>query len=226
MKADLHLHTSFSFDGLSSPKEIVGSAIEKKIDCICIADHGEIKGAKEAINLVVNKSILIIPGIEIKSREGDILGLNVKKLIPNGLSAKDTIEEIIETGGLPVIAHPFDPFFSFKKIEEHKDFFKERGVAVESWNASLFLDSSNQKAIKLAEELNLPFTAGSDSHSGQFLGRAWLEIPGESLSVEQVIEEIKKKNVKIGYEKIDFFEKLTDHIKRKLAKIKNYVIRK
>jgi hypothetical protein len=226
MKADLHLHTNFSFDGLSSTKEIIESAVAKKIDCICITDHEETGAVEEAVNLIVNKSILVIPGIEIKSREGDILGLNIKKIIPSGLSAKETIESIIKEGGFPVIAHPFDPIFRFRGIEKYKDFFKEKRVAIESWNASIFLESSNKKAIKFAEELNLPFTAGSDSHSANFVGKAYLEIPGENLSVEKVIEEINKRNVKICFEKIDFFEKLADHIKRNLAKIKNYVIRK
>jgi hypothetical protein len=226
MKLDLHLHTSFSFDGLSSPKEIVEAAVSKGLDAICITDHGETRGAEEAIKIVTNKSILIIPGIEIKSREGDILGLNIKKIIPNGLSAKETIDIIIKEGGLPVIAHPFDPIFHFRGIEKFKDFLKEKGVAIEAWNASIFLDSSNKKAIKFAEELNLPVVVGSDSHSVNFIGKAYIEIPGDNLSTERVIEEIKKKNVKVCFEKIDFFEKFDDHIKRNLAKIKNYVIRK
>ena len=226
MKADLHLHTNFSFDGLSSTREIIESAIAKKIDCVCITDHEEITGAEEAANLIVNKSILVIPGIEIKSREGDILGLNIKKRVPNGLSAKETIESIIKEGGFPVIAHPFDPIFHFREIEKYKDFLKEKGVAIEAWNASIFLESSNKKAVKFAEENNLPFTAGSDSHSSRFVGKAYLEIPGENLSIEKIIEEIKKRNVKVCFENIDFFEKLGDHIKRNLAKIKNYVIGK
>jgi len=226
MKLDLHLHTSFSFDGLSSPKEIVEAAVSKGLDAICITDHGETRGAEEAIKIATNKSILIIPGIEIKSREGDILGLNIKKIIPNGLSAKETIDIIIKEGGFPVIAHPFDPIFHFRGIEKFKDFLKEKGVAIEAWNASIFLDSSNKKAIKFAEELNLPVVAGSDSHSVNFIGKAYIEIPGDNLSTERVIEEIKKKNVKVCFEKIDFFEKLDDHIKRNLAKVKNYVIRK
>lgn len=226
MKLDLHLHTSFSFDGLSSPKEIVEAAISKGLDAICITDHGETRGAEEAIKILTNNSILIIPGIEIKSREGDILGLNIKKIIPNGLSAKETIEIIVKEGGLPVIAHPFDPIFHFRGIEKFKDFLKEKGVAIEAWNASIFLDSSNKKAIKFAEELNLPVVVGSDSHSANFIGKAYLEIPGDNLSTERVIEEIKKKNIKVCFEKIDFFEKLDDHIKRNLAKVKNYVIRK
>ncbi len=223
MKADLHIHTNFSFDGFSSPKEITESAIEKKIDCVCFTDHDEIGAAQDVMNIIINKSLLVIPGIEVRSREGDILGLNINRKIESGLTAKETIEAIIKEGGLPVIAHPFDPIFGFRGIEKIKDFLKEKGVAIEVWNASLFLNSSNRKAIKFAEDLNLPITAGSDSHSVNFVGKAYIEIPGEDLSIQKVIEEIKNRNVKIRFENIDFFQKLVDHIKRNLAKVKSYV---
>lgn len=224
MIADLHLHTNFSFDGLSSPKEIVEAALAKKIDCLCISDHGEIEGAIEAVDLAKNQPILIIPGIEVKSKEGDILGLNIKKIIPNGLSTRETIGRIIEEGGLPVIAHPFDFFFPFRGIEKYQEFFREKSVAIEVFNASVFLDSSNKKAFQFAEKLNLPFVAGSDGHSANFIGKAYLEIPKDNLSPKEVLEEIRKRNAKVYFEKISFFEKLEDHLKRNIAKVKNYVI--
>ena len=65
---------------------MVKTAIEKKIDCICVTDHGEIRGAIKAMKLAYDKNILVIPGIEILSASGDILGINVRKKIPNGLS--------------------------------------------------------------------------------------------------------------------------------------------
>lgn len=90
MKCDLHIHTSHSYDSNSPPKEMVRAA---GIDCLAITDHGEVKGSAEAQQFAFSLPILIIPGIEVKSKEGDILGLNVKKIIPNGLSAKETIKK-------------------------------------------------------------------------------------------------------------------------------------
>jgi len=221
MKADLHLHTNFSFDGFSSPEEIVEAAIAKKIDCICICDHEEVEGAAKAIEYAQSKPVLVIPGIEIKSKSGDILGLNVEKIIPNQLSAKETILEILKEGGLPVIAHPFDWAFHFKEIERYKDFFKEKQVGIEVLNACLFLNSSNDRALKFAKESNLFFTAGSDAHSSFFVGKAYLEIPGENLTKKEVLEAIKAKNVKVRFEQVGFFEKALDHIKRNIAKVIN-----
>lgn len=221
MKADLHIHTNFSYDGLPSPKEVVNSALAKNIDCIAITDHGETKGAIEALNFAKGKPILVIPGIEIKSREGDILALNLQEKIPDKLSAKETIEKITQFGGIPVIAHPFDYFLSFKEIEKHANFFQERGVAIEVFNASLFFNFCNFEAQEFALKYNLPFTVGSDAHSVEFIGKAYLEISKENLSIREFLEEIQKRNAKVSCEKVSNWEKFGDHLKRNIAKFKN-----
>lgn len=220
MRADLHIHTNFSYDGLPSPKEVVDFAISKKLDCIAICDWGEVKGAIEAINYAKSKPILVIPGIEVRTREGDILGLNIKRKIPKSLDTRETIEKIIELGGLPVIAHPFDIIYYFKEIEKYSDFFKEKKVAIEAFNASVFFDFSNFEAKQFVEKFNLPFIAGSDAHSLDFVGKAYLEIPKENLSVKEVLEEIEKGNAKIGFEKITFWEKFGEYLKRIVAKFR------
>ena len=221
MKADLHIHTNFSYDGLPSPEEVVDWALKKKLDCIAITDHGEIEGAIKAYDFAKDKPILVIPGIEIKSQEGDILGLNLVKKIPDKLSAKETIEKIIELGGFPVIAHPFDYFLSFRGIENYVSFFQEKGVAIEVLNAAIFFDFCNFEAQEFAKKCNLPFTAGSDSHSVEFIGNAYLEIFKENLkTAEAVLEQIKKRDVRISFNKISHWEKFSDYLKRNLAKLR------
>ncbi len=217
MKCDLHIHTSYSYDSNSPPKEVVKAAIAKGIDCLAVCDHGEIKGAAEVQQFASNLPILIIPGIEIKSKEGDILGLNIKKVIPNGLSAKETIQKIKEADGMAIIPHPFGWFCRFKG--NLKEISKEID-GIEVLNASAF-GPGNKKALAFAEKFNLPFTAGSDAHNLNLVGRAYLEVPGENLSIEEILKQIKNKNVKIGGSEANFFEKIIDHSKRGLAKIQH-----
>jgi len=222
MKCDLHCHTCYSFDSNASPKEIIDKAIKEGIDCLAIADHGEVKGALEAIEYSKGKPILIIPGIEVKSKEGDILGLNVKEKIPDGLSAKETIKRIKEKGGMAILPHPFGFFCKFKG--NLKELIKEID-GIEVLNCSIF-GKGNKVAQDFAKKNNLCFTVGSDSHFPNFIGKCYLEIPGEKLSIEEVLEKIKNKEGKIVGKEAGFFEKLIDHLRRGFIKIKKYVGRK
>jgi predicted metal-dependent phosphoesterase TrpH len=218
MKCDFHIHTHYSHDSIASPKEIVDKAIKKGIDCIAITDHGEVKGAFEAMEYAKGKPILIIPGIEVKSKEGDILGLNVKEKIPDKLSAKETIKGIKERGGFVVIPHPFCLFCKFRG--NLKELIKEID-AIEILNASIF-GNGNEIAKEFAKENNLPFTVGTDSHFPNFIGKCYLEIPGKNLSIEEIFERIKKKEGKVVGKEADFFEKVIDHLKRNFVKIQKY----
>lgn len=219
MKCDLHVHTCYSYDSTSLPKQIVDAAIQKGIDCLAITDHEEIKGASETIKYALNKSLLIIPGIEVKSREGDILGLNIEKTIPKGLSAKETIMRIKEQGGMAIIAHPFAMFYPFKG--DLKDFLSDID-GIEVLNASMF-SWENKKALNFVKKYNLCFTAGSDAHSPDLIGSAYLEIPGENLSIEQVLEAIKNKEGKLWGKEVNFFKRTIAYVKRSIAKLNYYV---
>jgi len=219
MKCDLHVHTFYSFDSSASPKEMVDTAIKKGIDCLAITDHDEIKGAGEAIEYAKGKPILIIPGIEVKTKEGDILGLNIKEIIPDGLSAEETIKRIKEMNGMAIIPHPFGYFCSFKG--DLKNLINKID-GLEVLNASIF-GPGNKKALAVAQKFNLPFTVGSDAHEPNLVGKVYLEIPGENLSVGEVLNQIKNKNGKIGGGEANFFEKIIDHLKRNLVKIKFHI---
>lgn len=195
MKADLHIHTKFSPDAISSPKDVVDSALEKRIDCICITDHGETKGAIAAIRYGFDKNILIVPGIEILTKSGDILGINIKKVIPNGLSAVETIRAIRKQGGIAVVAHPFDrPFMGFSGGKEVIKAVKPD--AVEVFNASVIFRSSNRKALNFSKENNFCFTAGSDAHRKDFVGRGYIDIPCDISSEKDLVNAILERSAK------------------------------
>lgn len=204
MKVDFHIHTNFSHDGWSSPKEVVRAAIEKKLDAICITDHGEIRGAIEAMKYAFDKNLLVLPGIEISTKSGDILGINVKKIIPDGLSVKETIHEIHKQKAMAIVAHPFKwPLFNFK--DGINKFLLSDGL--EAFNAMVF-SFLNKKALDFSKKYNLPFTAGSDAHRAEFVGRGYLEIPKDNLSEKEILEEIKKKSGEIKGKILNFRETL------------------
>ncbi|MGM9993954.1 MAG: PHP domain-containing protein [Candidatus Avigastranaerophilus sp.] len=77
MKVDLHIHTSYS-DGVFSPEKIVDTAIDAGLGAIAITDHDNILSYNLAIEYANDKSLEIIPGVEIntlyKGYEVHILG--------------------------------------------------------------------------------------------------------------------------------------------------------
>ena len=221
MRADLHIHTNFSYDGLSSPKEMVRAAIEKNINCICIADHGEIKGAIEAMKFGFDKNILVIPGIEVLTNSGDILGINVRKIIPSGLSVKQTIKEIRRQGGIAIIPHPFDwPMMGFWGGE--KKLCRVDADAIEVFNASVVFNFANKKALNFCQKNNLCFTAGSDAHRAEFVGRGYIEIPKNVLSEKDILMEIKNKRVEIKGTHLNLWEVLKNSSKSNVKNMISY----
>lgn len=220
MKCDLHCHTGYSYDSTTKPEEMVEAALQKGINCLAICDHGETKGAQKAIEYAKGKPILIIPGIEIKSKEGDILGLNIKKIIPNKLPAKETVKKIKGLGGLAIIPHPFGWSCSFR--ENLEDFVTDID-GIEVLNASIF-GRGNEKALIFSQKHNLPATAGSDAHFPNFIGRVHLEIPGDNLSAEEVLNQIKRGAGKISGREAGCLEKIIDHIRRNISKLKTRCI--
>jgi len=222
IKCDLHIHSKYSFDSLGEPRKIVNTALKRGLQCIAIADHGNIKGSLEAEQYARSKNlpILIIISEEVKSKSGDILALNIKEPIPDHLPAEEVLQTIKNQGGTSIIAHPFGIWCDFK---ENPANYLGKFDGVEILNASVF--KGNETARAFAQENTLPFTAGSDAHfANRFIGKAWLELPLEyspELTADQVMAAIKQKNGKVGGSMASFLDKAIDHPLRTLTKTKN-----
>ncbi len=106
-RADLHLHTNWT-DGTLSPEKMVDFAISTGIDAIAVTDHNVITSSSIAVDYVAQKKlpIEIIPGVEVSSKDGHVLALNVVSEIEPGLSLEDTLKKIHKQNGLAIIAHP------------------------------------------------------------------------------------------------------------------------
>lgn len=224
IKCDLHIHSEYSFDGMADPKKIVDLAVKRGIQCIAVADHGNINGSLKAAEYAKknNLPILIIISEEVKSKSGDILGLNIKESIPDHLSAEESIARIHGQGGLAIVAHPFGLWCGFKDNLEN---YLGQIDGIEILNSSVF--SGNETAAAFAKKHNLPFTAGSDAHfANHFIGKTWLELPldySPTLTAETVIAAIKQKKGAAGGKMASFIEKAIDHPFRTLAKLKSLV---
>src|SRR3990172_204249 len=105
MRADLHAHTHFSRDALTSVDTFAQRYQRAGIDCVAVSDHNNIDGAL-AVREVAPFRVIIAE--EIKSTEGEIIGLFLQETIRKGLTPEDTVRAIKEQGGLVLVPHPFD----------------------------------------------------------------------------------------------------------------------
>ena len=79
MRIDLHAHTTCS-DGTQSPTELVAAARAAALDVVAITDHDTMAGSFVARDYLerfpeLAEQLEIVPGVEISSRDGHILGL-------------------------------------------------------------------------------------------------------------------------------------------------------
>lgn len=129
VRADLHVHTHQDSDNDPTPEleKYIDAAIRNDIEVLAITDHNRVDFVKPAIKAAEEKPLTVLPGIEISTRDGHLLGLfdpddltaleafataeNLRlKTVSAGemrseRSVLDLIQEIGDRGGLAIPAH-------------------------------------------------------------------------------------------------------------------------
>lgn len=184
LKIDLHVHTCYSYDGLITPKELVFYARKHGLNGVAITDHDRIDGA---LKIAKETNFLIIPGIEISSLNGHVVGLGLQEPVPKNLDVDETVDKIHKLGGLAIACHPKAVLKSSLKGSVSRKF-----DAVEVINASAFpFKRSVEKAREIASSLGVAQVAGSDAHHAPEIGSAYTLIDAE-LDREEVVRAIGK----------------------------------
>lgn len=174
IKLDLHVHTHHSFDSRMTPEELGRACEERGLAGVAITDHDAFAGAEEFRRALPH--LLIIPGEEVRSRQGEIIGLFLTERIRPGLSAAETMREIRRQGGLVCLPHPFDLVklrrLSARRILE----LKEDIDCLEAVNGKPRWPAANRRAEEFARAHGFPVTGGSDAHRAEDVGRVYTEM--------------------------------------------------
>jgi predicted metal-dependent phosphoesterase TrpH len=176
IRADLHNHTHFSPDSILSPKRFVARAVERGLDWVAVTDHNTLRGAPAVRKAAEGTALRVIVGEEVRTRDGEILGLFLREEVPRGLSAEETVQRIAAQGGIVGVPHPFDSLRSaldtdaMLRLVERIDF-------IEGLNARMVFASHNERAVAFARKHGLPLSAASDAHSPWEVGHAYVEMP-------------------------------------------------
>jgi predicted metal-dependent phosphoesterase TrpH len=185
-RADLHMHTNAS-DGLPSAKELLDFIARRgDLDVIAITDHDTLDGSLYAYEQRHRYPFDIIPGVEVTSAHGHVLGLWVMRPIPMWMSLAETTAAIHEQGGLAILAHPFHLHACVGvgnawRYLRYPDVLVESGVdALETHNAGVATPGSNWLARRLGKRLGLPVTGSSDAHALDSIGSGLTRYPGRT----------------------------------------------
>jgi len=134
-----------------------------------LTDHNSISGALELEKLGVGRVVI---GEEVMTTQGELIGLFLSRLVPAGLTAKETAAEIRRQGGLVYLEHPYDVFrrhLTETAIEEIADLID----IVEVFNGRS-TSKANQLAQDLCDTLGAAPAAGSDAHTLREIGSVYV----------------------------------------------------
>jgi predicted metal-dependent phosphoesterase TrpH len=216
-RVDFHTHTGHSKDSLLSAARLLTAAARRGLAAVAVTDHNSLGGALQALDLAERQAerfrgVRVLPGTEVMTSEGEIIGLLVRKEVPRGLSAEETIRRIREQGGLVLLPHPFDRIRGSRLQQPAAERVAHLLDAVEAVNARTSLARDNAAARAFAEQHGLALVAGSDAHTAGEVGRAYLDLD-EPPSGEpaRLLEQIRRGRVRGG------LSAPTVHVSSKLA---------
>lgn len=185
----MHIHTVYSSDSLLQPKTIVDQLVAHNfIKVAAVTDHDSVRGCRATVELAsAYPDILIIPGVEISTPQGDMLILGTEMLPPKPWTPQAVVDYAKSVGGVSIVAHPFRQYGM-------GDLARNLKVdAIEVLNGGSTA-AANTEAKKLAKSMGLPGTAGSDAHQLSELFSVCSKIDA-ALDVDAVLKAIKRGSV-------------------------------
>ncbi len=175
VRVDCHLHTVASGDAVLTLEQLAERTQQTGLDVVCITDHNVTSAAVAAAER--DLGVRIIVGEEIRTPDGDVIGLFLTERIPYVLPLPEVVGRIRTQGGLVYAPHPFDQVRS--SLGRVLPGLCEEGAVdiIEVFNAKIADQALNDRAAELAGAFTLPGGVGSDAHDAPGVGAAYLEMP-------------------------------------------------
>lgn len=178
MRIDLHNHTDRSRDGALPAGRLLDLARARGIACLGVTDHDTLEGGLEAARLAAADAELprVIPGQEVTTAAGEVIGLYLSDELPAGLTPDETVAAIREQGGLVYLPHPFDTLRRGSIRPDARDAVARQADILEVRNGRVLLPRFDTLAAAHAVALGKAGGAGSDAHYAAEVGRVWVEV--------------------------------------------------
>jgi predicted metal-dependent phosphoesterase TrpH len=172
VKVDLHTHSIGSSDGGLTLDDYRRALEQGKLDYIAITDHGEVKAARKIRQDLKSLGNRIIIGEEIKTTDGEIIGLYLKNKIPFWMTPMQTVKEIKKQGGVVYIPHPFEVVRSGISQSALQEIIKEVDI-IETYNSRALFKKKRNMAAAMAKRHGVAQAASSDAHGSMGWGKTY-----------------------------------------------------
>ena len=200
MLIDLHTHTRpLSWDSYLTPDDLVERSKAAGLDGICLSEHDYLWDPEEVRALGRRHNYLVLPAIEINTDDGHILVYGIDKYVYGMHRSSELARHVTEAHGAMVAAHPYRrqmPWYvdSERDYQEallrasHNPAYKHC-QALERLNGRGTV-KENQFSAALCDFMDMPGTAGTDSHSRSDIGRVATNFFRDITCVEDLIGEL------------------------------------
>jgi hypothetical protein len=185
IRADLHIHTTYSSDSTVTPKALVEKLVAHNfIKVAAVTDHDTVKGLSATRKLAAAyPDIVIIPGVEISTAEGDLLVLGTEETPPQPWTVENVVDFARDNACVSVVAHPYREYGMGDLARNYKV------DAIEVLNGESS-PNANKLAQELAKSMRLPGVAGSDAHQASEVCTVYTEAQA-GLDVDEILKAIK-----------------------------------
>jgi len=186
------------------------NARRKGLDGIAITDHDSIEACEEA-EAYSRPGFHVIPGIEVNSKIGDVIGLYVREPIESR-DPVEVVKEIQAQDGIAILPHPFrHPAkipIEFFELLDGIEYYNSRYVnTVRKYKQIIPAD-----VFDLAKKFKLALIGVSDAHTLAEIGRGTTIIPGNT--EDEVKRAIRNRSVVVGRKTTPAVKKVTSVINK------------
>ncbi len=175
VKIDLHTHSTASPDGALTEADYRKMLETNKLDYIAVTDHNTAEFALQLKGALGKLGNRIIVGEEIRTTQGEIIGLFLKESIPKLLTPPETVEAIRKQGGLVCIPHPFENVRRGMSRRALEAIAKDIDI-IEVHNGRAVFQNKSKQAYAWAAVHGCAGVASSDCHAATGWGRTYTSV--------------------------------------------------